>query len=129
MTARLKVAIGLLVTAAAILGGVATPAFAKSTETLTGPPRYVLAWQKFSLRVLLGDDAGAQPTSACLKVRSGPRGAFRWFGTWSKLSVQSRNIETGTFTVMETRPGTYTFLAVIRGYQLPTNPVTVVVVR
>jgi|HubBroStandDraft_5_1064220.scaffolds.fasta_scaffold136130_1 hypothetical protein len=114
------------ITAVAILGG-ATPAFAKSSETLNGPS-VARAGHPFQLSVWVGDDGGAKPASSRLRVR-GPHGGYQWLGTWHKLhglGMGDRNDETYTFTVTENHRGTYTFLAVITGY-LSTSPITVVV--
>jgi hypothetical protein len=115
-------------TAAAILAG-ATPAFAKSSETLAGP-HVALVRQPFHLVVWVGDDGGAKSASSRLQV-GGPRGGLQWLGTWHKLlstGTQPPDWESYSFTVTENQPGSYTFRAVITGY-LTTNPVTVVVVR
>jgi hypothetical protein len=115
------------IAAAGILGG-ATSAYAKSSETLSGP-HVTRAGHPFRLTVLVGDDGGARPASSCLQVL-GPRGGYRWLGTWHKLhmtgGMQPPDFEQWTFTVKENHPGEYRFRAVITGY-LPTTPITVVV--
>jgi hypothetical protein len=114
------------VAAAAILGG-ATPAFAKSSETLAGP-REALARQPFHLVVWVGDDGGAKSAVSRLQV-GGPRGGFQWLGGWHRLlstGTQPPDWETYSFTVTENHPGSYTFRAVITGY-LTTNAITVIV--
>jgi hypothetical protein len=132
MPAKLKTTLATAgvgaIAAAAILGG-ATPAFAKSSETINGP-RVVRAGQAFRLTVQVGDDGGARPASARLQVR-GPRGGYRWSGIAQKLRLtgaQPPDWEQCSFTVAENHPGTYTFRAVFTGNQyLPAGPITVTV--
>ena len=111
---------------ATILGG-ATPAFAKSSETLSAP-RVARVHHPFRLAVWVGDDAGARPAWSRLQVL-GPHGHYQWVGTWHKLrgsGGQDPDDETYTFTVTENHGGLYTFRAVITNY-LPPSPVTVAV--
>ena len=114
------------IAAAGILGG-ATAAYAKSSETLSGP-HVTRAGHPFRLTVLVGDDGGARPASSRLQVL-GPHG-YRWLGTWHKLhltgGMRPADFEQWTFTVKENHPGEYRFQAVITGY-LTTSPITVVV--
>jgi hypothetical protein len=114
------------ITAVMILGA-ATPAFAKSGETLSGPG-VVRAGHAFHLTVEVGDDAGAEPASSRLEVL-GAHGRYQWLSTWHKLrllSASPSDWESYSFAVTEKRPGTYTFRAVLMGYPSP-GPVTVLV--
>jgi hypothetical protein len=130
MTAKLRTTLAAAavsgIAAAAVLGG-ATPAFAKSSETLAGP-RAALVRHPFHLVVWVGDDGGARPAMSRLQVGGQHRG-FQWLGAWHRLvstGEQPPDWETYSFTVIENHPGSYTFRAVITGY-MATNPVTVIV--
>jgi hypothetical protein len=130
MPSKLKTALAAAgvstVAVATILGG-ATPAFAKSSETLTAP-RVAHVHHPFRLAVWVGDDAGARPAWSRLQVL-GPHGRYEWIGTWHKLrgfGAQDPDDETYTFTVTENHRGVYTFRAVISNYLNP-SPVTVAV--
>jgi hypothetical protein len=114
------------IAAAGVLGG-ATSAYAKSSETLSGPA-VARAGHAFRLTVQVADDAGAMPASSRLQVL-GPGGGYRWLGTWHKLRLtggQPPDWEQWSFTVTENHRGVYKFRAVITRY-LTTSPVTVVV--
>jgi hypothetical protein len=131
MSGKVKTALataGVGTVAAAVILGGATPAFAKSSETLSGP-RVASVRHPFHLAVWVGDDAGAKPTLSRLQVR-GPWGGYRWLGTWHKLrgsGGQDPDDEAYSFTVTEYHRGTYTFRAVFTAEYLTTAPVTVVV--
>lgn len=107
-----------------LLGIAATPAFAKSDSTLTGP-RTVIAGHPFRLTVSVGDDGGARPARARLQIRDG-HGHFHWLGTWHQLRRTSYPDESWTFTLVNPHRGAKTFRAVITGYAT-TNPVTVTI--
>jgi hypothetical protein len=107
-----------------LLGIAATPAFAKSDSTLTGP-RTAQAGHPFRLTVAVGDDGGARPARARLQVRD-THGHFRWLGAWHQLHRTSYPGESWAFTVTARHRGPETFRAVITGYAT-TDPVTVAV--
>jgi hypothetical protein len=111
------------VAAVTLLGVAATPAFAKSSSTLSGP-RVARAGHPFGLTVTVGDDAGAQPAKARLEVR-GAHGRFQWVGGWHSLRRNSYWFESWTFNVTERHRGPETFRAVLSGYYGQTNTVTV----
>jgi hypothetical protein len=130
MSAKLKTMLAATgagaVTLVAVLGG-STPAFAKASETLSGP-RVAHVRHAFQLAVQVGDDGGAKHASARLQVR-GPHGGYQWLGGWHQLrdtGQQPPDWETYSFTVTENHPGTYTFRAVFSTYPA-TSPTTVVV--
>jgi hypothetical protein len=110
--------------AVALLGMTASPAFAKSDGTLTGP-RTAHAGHPFRLTVGVGDDGGARPARARLQVRDA-HGHFHWLGAWHQLRRTSYLDESWTFTVTEGHRGPTVFRAVITGYAM-TNTVTVAV--
>jgi hypothetical protein len=132
MAAKLKTALvgagATVVAAVTILGG-ATPAFAKSSETLLGP-HLVQVRQAFRLAVVVGDDGGAKPSSSRLQILAAD-GGYQSMGAWHELRIPSKqnpnDEETYTFTVTETRPGTYTFRAVFSANYPATSPFTVTV--
>ena len=130
MSAKLKSGLASagvgVVAVVAVLGG-STPAFAKASETLSGP-RLAHVQRAFQLAVQVGDDGGAKHASARLQVR-GPHGAYQWLGGWHQLrgtGQQPPDWETYSFSVTENHPGTYTFRAVFSTYPA-TSPTTVVV--
>jgi hypothetical protein len=130
MSAKLKTmlaAAGAGAVAVVAVPGGSTPAFAKASETLSGP-RTAHVQHAFQLAVQVGDDGGAKHASARLQVR-GPHGGYQWLGGWHQLrstGQQPPDWETYSFTVTENHPGTYTFRAVINSYPA-TSPTTVVV--
>jgi hypothetical protein len=103
----------------------ASPAYAKSDSTLTGPG-WVHARHAFHLTVQVGDDGGARAASARLQVRYG-RGQFHWDGGWHRLRLTDMDDESYVFTVAGRHPGPETFRAAISSGYAPTNTVTVVV--
>jgi hypothetical protein len=127
MRAKLRAAVmsagaGAAVTALVI--GAATPAFAKSDTSLSGP-RVAQARHPFQLTVSVGDDAGIQLGAARLQLL-GAHGHFQWYGGWHKLRWASQWSEEGTFAVTDWHRGTETFRAIVAHY-VPTNSVTVIV--
>lgn len=108
-----------------LLGIAATPAFAKSDSTLTGP-RSARAGHPFRLTVDVGDDGGAQSASARLQVRDA-HGHFHWLGGWHQLHRTSYWDESWTFTVTGRHRGPEAFRAVITGYYAPTNIITIAI--
>ena len=128
MSVRLKKtmlsAVAGSVTAVAVLGITAGPAFAKSDSTLSAP-RSAHLRHAFRLTVAVGDDGGARPASARLQVRDA-RGHFHWYGAWHRLHRTDYSDESYGFTVTEGDRGPVTFRAVITRYAT-TNAVTVAV--
>jgi hypothetical protein len=128
MPARLRIAVAsagaVTLTAVAVLGA-ASPAFAKSDTRLSGPP-VAPARHAFRLTVSVGDDAGARPARTRLQLL-GPRGRYQWLGPSQPLRPTGREHESYTFTLTESRRGTFTFRAVVGSGYAVSNPVTVVV--
>lgn len=112
-----------LATVAAVLGA-ATPAFAKSDTTLTGP-RTVLAGHQFRLTVSVGDDAGARQAAARLQIL-GAHGRYSWYGPWQRLRIDRADPyqEAGMFTLRAGRHGTAVFRVVVTGY-MTSSPLTI----
>jgi hypothetical protein len=128
MPARLRSAVvsagAVTLTAVAVLGA-ATPAFAKSDTRLSGPP-VALVGHAFRLTVSVGDDAGARPARTRLQLL-GAHGRYQWLGSSQRLRLTGREDESFTFTLTESRRGTFTFRAVVGSGYANTNPVTVAV--
>jgi hypothetical protein len=128
MRAKLRtaaVSVGAGAAVAALLMGAATPAFAKSDTSLSGPP-VAQVRHPFRLTVSVGDDAGAEPVSARLQLL-GAHGHFQWYGGWRKLHLANEWSEGYTFTVTDWHRGSETFRAIFTRNYVPTNSATVVV--
>jgi len=111
--------------AAALVIGAATPAFAKSDTSLSGP-RVAQVRHPFRLTVSVGDDAGAEPVSARLQLL-GAHGHFQWYGGWRKLHLTNEWSADCTFSLTDWHRGTETFRAVFTRNYVPTNSVTVAI--
>ncbi|MBV9446200.1 MAG: hypothetical protein JO345_09935 [Streptosporangiaceae bacterium] len=117
-------AVASAATAATVIGVAASPAFAKSDTTLSGP-RVVHAGQPFRLTVSVGDDGGARPASARLQI-SDRYGHFHWSSNWQRLRRANRWDESYTFTLPGAHRGRETLRAVVTGYAT-TNTIVIVV--
>jgi hypothetical protein len=123
-SALAPVAAGVAAAAVVCAFTAGTPAFAKSTTTLSGPGTARVG-HAFQLTASVGDDGGASPAWARLQVL-GAHGRYSWYGSWQRLRLTSADFESCTFVVTEWHRGPETFHAVINHEYAPSNTVTVV---